>query len=259
MNLDGKRIVITGAASGIGLATLKQLARRNLQIIAVDINEFALNNVCQSLTNSPAEITPFATDLTDNANIDALFEFVLEKLGSVDIFIANAGFAYYEKIEQADWQHIERIYQLNVFSPLYAALKMKEVCGKRPYRMVMTASAMGLLAIPGYAIYGSTKAALDRFAEAYRYELENPAALTLIYPIGTRTSFFDAASAPRPWPNQTADEVANAIIRGIERGQKSIYPSRFFRMFITLDRMFPFLRRIEQRVENRRFQNWQRQ
>lgn len=262
MRLDDKRIILTGAASGIGLATLKRLTARDVKIIAVDINADELETACDALASFRSEIIPYPCDLTQNASVDALFEFALESWGGVDIFIANAGFAYYEKIQQPDWAHIERIYQLNVFSPIYAALKMREINPERPYRMLMTASAMGLLAIPGYAIYGSTKAALDRFAEGYRYELADPASLSLIYPIGTRTSFFEAASpgaAPPPWPSQTADDVSRAIIHGIEHDQKSIYPSRFFRVFITLDRIFPFLRRIEQRLENRRLRKWLQQ
>jgi short-subunit dehydrogenase len=118
---------------------------------------------------------------------------------------------------------------------------------------------MGLLGIPGYALYSSTKATLDRFAECYRYELEDAAALTLVYPIGTRTHFFRAAAeqaAPLTWPTQSAEQVANAILKGIERDSPNIYPSLLFRVFILMDRYLPFLRRIEQWIELKRFERW---
>ena len=61
-------------------------------------------------------------------------------MGGIDLFIANAGFAYYEKIEKPDWDHLTRIYQLNVFSAIYATEKMQDLNKGRPYKVVMTAS-----------------------------------------------------------------------------------------------------------------------
>lgn len=81
--------------------------------------------------------------------------------------------------------------------------------------------------------------------------------LTLVYSIGTKTHFFDAANAaPKPWPTQTAVTVAQAIIHGIIHDTPTIYPSRTFRTFLCVDRYLPFMRRIEQRLEKRRFDAW---
>jgi len=192
--------------------------------------------------------------------VEAMFAYALEQMRGIDLFIANAGFPYYEKLAGADWGHIEKIFQVNVFSPIYAAQKMAQLNAGRPYRVVITASAMGLLGVPGYALYSATKAALDRFAECYRYELSDPAALTLVYPIGTRTHFFQAAaeqSAPLTWPTQSVEQVADAILTGIQADRRNIHPSLLFRIFILLDRALPFLRRIEQWIELKRFQRWQ--
>lgn len=259
MQIAGQRIVITGAASGIGHATLALLAQRPARILAVDIDADRLATVLKSLTGSPAQIAPLACDLSDQACVAGLFTHALETLGGVDIFIANAGFAYYEALERADWTRLERIFQVNVCAPLYAAVKMREINGGRPYKMVITASAMGLLAIPGYAVYGATKAALDRFAEGYRLELDDPSSLMLVYPIGTRTGFFAAAAktaAPQPWPTQRAEAVARAIVRGIERDRRTVHPSFLFQLVLLADRFLPFVRRIEQGIEQRRFRRW---
>ena len=55
-------------------------------------------------------------------------------MGGIDIFIANAGFAYYEQLDEADWDHIASIYQTNVFSPFYAAVRMGELNRTTPIR-----------------------------------------------------------------------------------------------------------------------------
>ena len=225
----------------------------------MDLDAARLDAALAALAGCPAKIISYRCDLSDQGCVDGLFDHAAEAMGGVDLFIANAGFAYYEALGRADWSRLERIYQVNVFAPIYAAVKMRELNPARPYKVVMTASAMGLLAIPGYALYGSTKAALDRFAEGYRLELDDPARLALVYPIGTRTGFFATAAevaAPQPWPTQDAERVARAIVRGIERDQRSIYPSRLFQLILLADRFLPFVRRIEQRIERRRFRRW---
>lgn len=256
MQIESQRIILTGAASGIGRALLEQLAAYPAQILAVDRQQIGPENLPHQ---AKAQITPYVCDLGQPQAVDALFQAAIETLGGIDLFIANAGFAYYERLGDPDWEHIERIYRVNVFSPLYAAQKMRQLNAGRPYKVVITASAMGRLALPGYALYSSTKAALHRFAEAYAYELDDPHSLVLVYPIATRTGFFGAAAAetaPQPWPAQTSQQVAAAILRGIQREAPAIYPSRLFQVFIALCGPLPFLRRLEQAIEARRFRRW---
>jgi uncharacterized protein len=259
MQLEKQRIVLTGAASGIGLALLERLAMCQCQVVAADLNAAGLEQALVGLAGCRAQVFCYTCDLGDPVQIEALFAFALKQMDGVDLFIANAGFPYYEQMAGANWGHIEKIFQVNVFSPIYSAQKMAQLNAGRPYRVVITASAMGLLGIPGYALYSATKAALDRFAECYRYELADPAALTLVYPIGTRTHFFQAAAehaAPFTWPTQTAEQVANAILKGIKADRRVIHPSQLFHVFIILDRLLPFLRSIEQWIELQRFKRW---
>jgi short-subunit dehydrogenase len=90
------------------------------------------------------------------------------------------------------------------------------------------------MGIPGLALYGATKAALDRFADAYAFENEDAGLLSLVYPVSTRTSFFERAVEPGrlpmpvPFPSSSAEEVASAVVRGVERGRRHIFPSRLF-------------------------------
>lgn len=254
MQINGKNIILTGAASGIGRALLGLLAQSSVRIIAVDKDAERL----KELPAGRAEIIPYTCDLGQPEAVDALFREATRQLGGVDLFIASAGFAYYEKIEAENWAHIEQIYRVNVFSPLYTLEKMRNLNSERPHKVVIIASAMSFIGLPGYALYSSTKAALHRFAEAYRYEMDDPASLMLVYPIGTRTNFFGAATqthvAPQTWPTQTAEQVARAILRGIQRDSHSVFPFGAFRLFLAL----PFLGKLEQVIESRRLQKWLR-
>lgn len=260
MNLLDKRIVITGAAAGIGAETLTQLAALRCQILAVDLNLAALQATIQSVATPRATILTLEADLALAASTDLIFATAEAAIGGVDCFIANAGFAYYEQLNHADWAHIQHIYAVNVAAPIYAAVQMKERYGngtnKAAYKTVILASAMGLLGIPGYALYGSTKAAIDRFAEAYRFELADPRQLMLVYPIGTRTQFFQSAGAPVTFPTQSAAYVAARLIDGIKHDRRTVSPSMIFNIMWVLTHLVPALRQVMRAPEVVRFNRW---
>lgn len=254
MKIDNSCIVLTGGGSGIGKAMLEQLqAFKGLQIVVADLRT-------ENLPTGPG-LHSFACDLSRQEQVDALFDFALEKMGRIDIFIANAGFAYYEKTEQEDWQRIENIYRTNTFSPIYATHKMARLNRGREHAVLVTASFMGLFSLPGYSLYSSTKAALDSWASAYWLErdgVEKCGHLSLLYPVATRTSFFGKANngVPVPWPTQDPEDVARAAIRGIQENRQRIFPSRLSRVTLLLDRVFPPTMPIYQAVERFKFQRW---
>jgi short-subunit dehydrogenase len=262
MDVKNKRIVITGAASGIGKALVRLLVAVDCNLLVVDRNTEALSSLMDDLSHQEATIFSYICDIGDQNQLDELFEFAIEKMNGIDIFIANAGFAYYEQLVKADWERMDQIFKVNVYSPINTAVRMKQLNPDTPYKIVVTASAIGKLGLPGYALYAATKSAIDRFAEAYRFELEDPSSLTLVYPIATRTNFFQQASknlAPTPWPSQTPQQVALAILKGIKDDSKSIYPSGLYRIFFLLGRLFPFLYQLEQQIELQRFKRWTRE
>lgn len=257
MELNQKRIVLTGSASGIGKALLTQLCAYNVQIVAADLD---LTDV-RHLPERRAQIYGVKCDVSQQKDMEQLFDYALETMGGIDIFIANAGFAYYEQIGEADWAHIEKIFQVNTISPFYAAIRMREINPKQPYMTVIIASAMSKLALPGYALYSGTKSALERFAEAYRYELPEGGHLTLVHPIATRTNFFDHQThhAPVPFPSQTPEYVATQIIKGIGTDADTIQPSLIFRIFWMINRVLPFMGTIYKTIEAWRFRRWRKQ
>jgi len=250
MDLSGKNVLVTGASSGIGLALTEELRQRGSHVMAVARS-------IAGVDLGGADVHKYACDVSVRDNVDRMLEDAVRELGGLDVLICNAGFAYYGPLRAADWNAIDRIYRLNVFSTIYSALKLKELHAQRPYRVVITASAMSFLAVPGYALYASTKAALRSFAAAYRYELEPGQRLQLVYPIATRTAFFGAAGkdTPVPWPSQTAQTVARAIIRGLENDTDDIFPSRLFWALNILNGVMPFIHKGIAAWENRKLRS----
>ncbi|MEM6527908.1 MAG: SDR family NAD(P)-dependent oxidoreductase [Chloroflexota bacterium] len=258
MNVNGKRIVLTGAASGIGRELLTLLATYNADIVAADVDAEALGESVRLPQDIRASINPFVCDLATRSGTDELFAHALATMNGIDIFIANAGFAYYEEASDPDWDHIAAIYRVNVFSPLYTVMKMNQINPENPYLTVMTASTMAHWGLPGYALYASTKSALDRFADAYRMEKPAHARLMLVYPIGTRTDFFEKSGAPQTFPLQSPDAVARAILRGIANDRRAVYPSTAWVIAASLNRVVPVFKPLVQHINLRLFRRWQR-
>ena len=258
MNIEQKRIVITGASSGIGRALLQELSRREVQVVAVGRDETRLDDAVASASASKAHVMSFTGDVARQRDVDALFTYAIEKMGGIDIFFANAGLAYWERTLEPDWGRIEAIFRTNVFSPIYSAEKMRALFAGADYRVVITSSILGRVGLDGYALYSSTKAALDRFAEVYRLESGERGQLVLVYPLAVRSGFYQTAGhAPIPWLSQPAEEVAKALLRGIEKDRETIYTSWILPPMLLLNRLLPFTRRwyqaLDARVSRRRW------
>ena len=252
MEIAGKNIIITGASAGIGREVL------NLVIQYERVKIIAVARHIESITPQQ-NLFPFAADVSNKEDIDKVFTFAKETFGETDIFIANAGFAYLERLLTPDWTHISQIYDLNVFSPIYSLEKLA-IESQREKAFVCIVSGVGFVSLPGYSLYCSTKAALSHFIDTYRYEKRDNLQITAVYPVATRTSFFDKAikgdNAPLPFPQQDTTTVARKIIRGIERRKKKVFPSLLFRLFLPLSRVFPFLLKIYSKREKKKVSNW---
>jgi len=251
MEIKNSNVIITGASSGIGQELLSLLLDAGARVVAA-------SRTIEETTLEHENLYKKNCDVSIKEDLDQLFSFALDKLGDIDIFVANAGFAYYEKLGEPNWKHIRRIFDTNTTGLFYAAQVMKKLKGSKPYNFICTASAMSYLSIPGYALYSSTKAAIRGFAEAYRFELDQDQYYQVAYPVATKTNFFKAAgdNPPVPWPTQSAEEVAKAMLKGIEKNQLNIFPSGIFRLTNTLNRFIPLINYFYVRRENKKLQEW---
>jgi Short-chain dehydrogenases of various substrate specificities len=248
MMISCRNIVLTGANSGIGLETLKILSENGNTIIAADLRDDRISSF------DSEKVIPYACDVSKKENIDALFEFALQRFEKIDIFIANAGYNHFEKMDGADWEKIEKIFSTNTISPIYSYQKYSEHLNGRDGIFAITISAMGKMAMPGFTLYSSTKFALNGFQESVRFEKDDNIQLTCVYPVSTDTAFFDSpAEIEKPWPVQTPEHVAAKMIRGIEKGKKKVFPSRMFRFSLVLFTIFPFTKSIYIKKEKKKF------
>ncbi len=238
-----RKCIVTGASSGIGKEVVAHLLANNDLVIGADLTLISTEN------NHP-NLTSVYCDVSDVNQVDQLFSFAIDKFGSIDIFVANAGFAYYE-VQKPDWHHIQSIMSTNVASVFYSANRLKLLCDDAPFHFIAISSAMADCPLPGYALYSATKAAIKGFAQAYRHELSNHQYFQVVYPIATQTNFFKVANnSPKPWPTQTATHVAKCIFRATYQKRRHIYPSK---TFMIIQRFFPFILWGYVAIESKKF------
>ena len=253
--IQNQTIVITGASSGIGKTMLEMLAAKenNNRIVAA-------SRSIGKLEGFGDNVTLFPCDLSTQAGVDALFAKAEEVFTKIDILICNAGAPYYERYDYEDWGRIERIFSLNTFSCMYSYSKYLNHLNGREGRLMFTISAMGEMALPGYALYAATKFAMKGFQQAIRLETPKNLKITCVYPVATKTNFFEVGGAghkvDQPFPVQTAEAVAKAAIRGVEKGRKQVYPCPVYLPSRVLMNVLPPVRSLYLKSQYRMLQRF---
>ena len=243
MIISGKNIILTGASSGIGLEILKLLIQfEGVKVIAVARH-------IETIPSKKGVVFTFSADMSCKEGIDSLFRYTSTVFDEVDLFISNAGFAYMEKLTTPDWQHIQNIFSLNTFAPIYSIQKMLESRhSNRSKIFVCNISAVADVPLPYYSLYCSTKAAINQFINTYRYESEKGLKIISVYPVATRTPFFQKATYDDkpilPFLSQEPHTVARSIIKGIVNEKNNIYPSTLFLIFKKIGQVYPFIFRL---------------
>ena len=250
--IENKNIVLTGASSGIGLEILKILKDgRGNRILAVSRHT-------ESLEGFAPNVIPFSCDVSSAGGVDAIFARAEELFGKIDVFYANAGFPYFEEFNYADWDRIEKIFNTNTLSPIYTYSKYIRHLNGREGTLAYTISAMGKMAMPGYALYTATKFAMTGFQEAIRLEKPDNLHISCVYPVATSTNFFKVGAGAdvkvrKPFPVQRACTVAKAAVRGITKGKEQISPCCLFEVSQFLMGHIPPVRTLYWNLEKAKF------
>ena len=220
--ISHKNIVVTGASSGIGKSIIDELVQQEGNRI------LAACRRAEKVTGYGENVIPFSCDLSTQEGVDTLFARAEELFDKVDIYFCNAGAPYYERFDYEDWARIENIFKVNTIAHIYTYSKYLHHLNGRDGRLVYTISAMGEMAIPGYALYTATKFAMKGFQQAIRDEAPKNLQITCVYPVSTKTNFFHVGTGGRdlkpPFPVQAPEDVAKAVVKGVHNLKKHIYP-----------------------------------
>jgi short-subunit dehydrogenase len=232
MKLEDRVVIVTGASSGIGLATAKLLARQGAKLVLVSRSKEKLERLSADLPNSLA----VPADMTRISEIEGMVRKTMEHFGRIDVLINCAGQGYDAPVEKTNLDTFHRIFDLDVVGPLVAMEQVIPIMRKQGGgAIVNVSSGTALMYLPYNGAYSGLKRALANISLTAREELRTDnIVVSVMYPYMTVTDFEkntikDAVpeggeqDGGPPFPADTAEYVAQKMLEGIESGEAEIF------------------------------------
>ena len=219
MYLEGKRVIITGGSSGIGLATAQAMTAVGAKVFITGRRPDIVAKAVAQLRATHAEASGVAADVATNDGRARTLEAGLENLGGLDILVNNAGGVRAGRLEDTSEAEIRAMIEVDLVAPILltrAALPHLRAGGDG--LVVNVTSGIALIGLPFYATYAAAKAGFARFGEALRRELKGEGVHVLtVYPGGTDTPMMKSnrAGPELGFGREPASAVAEAIVAGI--------------------------------------------
>ena len=217
IGLAGKRILLTGASSGIGEAAAEQFAREGATVVVVARRQELLDALAGRITAAGGDAMAIACDISDMDAVDALVADVEKRLGGVDILINNAGRSIRRPLAESleRWHDVERTIVLNYYAPLRLIRGLAPGMIERGDGHIINVSTWGVLseASPLFAVYNASKAALSTVSRVVETEWGDKGvhSTALYYPL-VATPMIAPTKAYQGMPALTPEEAGEWMI-----------------------------------------------
>ena len=245
-----KIVVITGASSGIGRATALALARERAKLVLVARRENLLVQLEEEIRAAGGTACSMSLDLRQRANVETMIRSTHERFGRIDVLINNAGFGFWGTVANTPAAVVREIFDLNFEAPLFASqLVIPIMRAQGSGHIINISSIVGKRGLPMSGIYCATKFALQGISESLRLEVKDDGIdVSVISPAGTETEFGENVRYGqvkrkfKPTGHiQSAGEVAEAIVRCIQKPKIEVYPNRSSRFLVWANAIAPGL------------------
>lgn len=230
--LSEQVVVITGADSGIGLATARAAAERGARVVLNSRNARALARLADELRGGGAEVAWHAGDVADEAAMRELAQVAIRTFGRIDTWVNNAGVSVYGEIERTPVADAQRLFATNYWGIVNGTLAALPHLKRDGGALINLGSVLSGVAVPLQGHYTASKHAVKGFTDSLRQELmhqDAPVAVTLIRPAAIDTPYTEHAhnhmadAVPDvPPPVYAPHVVADAILDCAEHPQREV-------------------------------------
>ena len=233
--LDQQTLVITGASSGIGLATAVEAAKRGANLVLVSREPTDLESAAERCRREGAEVEIVAADVADRAVLGLVAERAQERFGGFDTWVNNAGVGMYGLLWDTPEEDARQLFETNYWGTVHGSLVAIEAFRKRTGTtsgaLINVGSVLSDRAIPLQGQYCASKHAIKGFTDALRMEAEKegiPVSVTLIKPSAIDTPYVDHAAnhmdvePALPTPAYAPEVAARAILAAAEKPLRDV-------------------------------------
>lgn len=242
-------IVLTGATSGIGLATAKMAAERGAKVVLCSRNEDELRALTEDIRQKGGEAAFVVADVAVYEDLIKLRDEAIKNFGRIDTWINNAGTSLFGYLMDTPLEDERKLFETNFWGTRMgcqiAVESMKETGGT----IINLGSEVSAAAQPLMGIYSATKHAVKAITDAFRSELRDrdiPIEVTLIRPTAIDTPFaehakndLDAGEPSLPSLQYSPDVCAEAILKAAENPQRDVYVGGPAKLSAIIDTFFP--------------------
>lgn len=224
MDFKNKKILITGACSGIGkIMARKSLERGVAHLVIWDINEEGLAKTKEEFQKFNIEISTYKVDVSNLDEIRIAAQKVRTEVGKIDILINNAGIVVGKYFHEHTHQDIQKTMLINSNALMHIALEfLPEMMKENLGAICNIASSAGLISNPKMSIYAASKWAVNGWSDSLRLEMEQlgkKVSVTTIMPFYINTGMFDGVKS-KLIPILEPEPTSERIIKAIERQTK---------------------------------------
>jgi NAD(P)-dependent dehydrogenase (short-subunit alcohol dehydrogenase family) len=239
-SVNGKVVVVTGGARGIGYATAKTLHQLGARVAIGDVDEVAVKEAGTDL-----DVGFYARlDVTDRQSFTTFLDDVERELGPVDVLINNAGIAPAGRFLDEPDDVTQRTIAINIFGVILGTkLAAERMVKRRRGHIINIASLAALGAVPGLATYTATKHAVLGFTDTARLELRGTGVtLSAVMPTLTNTSMVDGVASVPGFRNAEPEDIAAGVVGLIEKPKPRLAVTRAAGLLIDIMPRFMPLR-----------------
>lgn len=246
--VHGKKVIVTGASSGIGERITWHIAKNGGIPIMVARSLGKLKRQREMIRrewHTPSFV--YHADLTEKDELESVFHQILAEQGPINGLVNNAGTGVFEYVETMNMKYMERMFQLNVFALIQATkLLIDHFLANGGGHIVNIASQAGKIATPKSAVYAASKHAVIGFTNALRQEVTGKGIGVTAVNLGpVRTNFFDTADPSGSYVKNVGrymldpDKVAERIVRHLFTNKREINMPRWMDVGSRMYQVFP--------------------